>query len=82
MKIRTKAMFALLALCSVSLFTWFSSSAENQIAISQADGGGEYKFQNTICLTDEQRAEIKRENERSIERLRAQGKLPERDRCQ
>jgi murein DD-endopeptidase MepM/ murein hydrolase activator NlpD len=80
MKMRTKAMFALLALCSISLFTWFSSSAENRLVAAPSDGGGEYKFQNTVCLTDEQRTEIKRENERSMEMLRAQGKLPEADR--
>lgn len=79
MKTRTSVLLVLLSLFSLSLFTWFRSSADNQLADRQPEGG-EYKFQNTVCLTDEQRTEIKRELEQSMERLRAQGKLPAADR--
>ncbi len=80
MKKRINVILILMALCSLSLFTWFSSSAENQPAAVQPDGGGEYKFQNTECLTDDQRSEIQRENQKNMEMLRAQGKLPEANR--
>lgn len=77
MKVRVIIPLVAAALLTLSLLTWFRSSATTLPAVTQPDGGGEYKFQNTECLTDEQRAEIKRELERSMERLRAQGKLPE-----
>ena len=37
--------------------------------------GGEYKFPDSVCLTDDKRAEIQIELQKSIARLKAEGKL-------
>jgi hypothetical protein len=39
--------------------------------------GGEYKFPDSVCLTDDKRAEIQIELQKSIARLKAEGKLSE-----
>jgi murein DD-endopeptidase MepM/ murein hydrolase activator NlpD len=82
MKTRNIILSLLIALSVITILTWLRGSAKSNDVAVRPDGGGEFKFQNTECLTDEKRAEIKRENDRNIAMLRAQGKLPDMDRAQ
>ncbi len=69
------------------LLSSFAVLSANGQVISSEDsrnapqvGGGEYKLpENTVCLTDEARAEIKIRLQESINQLRSEGRLDETD---
>ncbi len=78
-KIRFKFCFSIALVFSIFALnqTGLAQVAADNSAVAPAVGGGEYKFPDNICLTEEARGDIKIRLQESIEELRAQGRLNE-----